>query len=280
MTWSILYRGPLSSCNYECTYCPFAKTENTKEELFEDRQKLESFVNWVKSQSQQIRILFTPWGEALHHQYYQEALCRLSHLDHVQRVAIQTNLAAGLSWLKNSNQNKLAFWSTYHPTQVNREQFLKRVKQVLENGNRISVGTVGLKEHFSEIEALRKELPKEVYLWVNAYKSQGEYYSEQEIKLLESLDPHFPTNNRYHLSKGKACQAGNTAFTVDGDGDVRRCHFIKNIIGNIYDSTPEEFLTETPCTNDTCGCHIGYIHLDELKQYEVYKSGLMERIPE
>ena len=25
MNLSILYRGPLSSCNYACGYCPFAK---------------------------------------------------------------------------------------------------------------------------------------------------------------------------------------------------------------------------------------------------------------
>lgn len=279
MIWSILYRGPLSSCNYECTYCPFAKTENTQEELQEDREKLELFVNWVKSQSQQIRILFTPWGEALHHRYYQDALCQLSHLKQIQRVAIQTNLAAGLSWLKNSNEKKLAFWSTYHPTQVNREQFLKRVTQVREFGNRISVGTVGLKEHFSDIEALKKELPEDVYLWINAYKSQGDYYTGNELSFLEAIDPLFPVNNQYHPSKGKPCQAGNTAFTVDGNGDVRRCHFIKDIIGNIYESTPQQFLKESPCTNEVCGCHIGYIHLDELKQYEVYKTGLMERIP-
>ena len=30
----------------------------------------------------------------------------------------------------------------------------------------------------------------------------------------------------------------------------------------------------------TCGCHIGYIHLDELGLYEVFGEGLMERIPQ
>ena len=30
---SILYRGPLSSCNYGCEYCPFAKREESRAEL-------------------------------------------------------------------------------------------------------------------------------------------------------------------------------------------------------------------------------------------------------
>ena len=31
MNLSILYRGPLSSCNYGCEYCPFAKHRETRD---------------------------------------------------------------------------------------------------------------------------------------------------------------------------------------------------------------------------------------------------------
>ena len=41
---------------------------------------------------------------------------------------------------------------------------------------RFSVGVVGLKEHVAEIAALRAELPPAVYLWVNAYKREPDYY--------------------------------------------------------------------------------------------------------
>ena len=44
MNLTILYRGPLSSCNYSCNYCPFAKTKNTKAELAADTEKLNRFV--------------------------------------------------------------------------------------------------------------------------------------------------------------------------------------------------------------------------------------------
>src|SRR5205085_1024801 len=44
---SILYRGPLSSCNYGCAYCPFAKHAETAEELAADRRALERFTGWV-----------------------------------------------------------------------------------------------------------------------------------------------------------------------------------------------------------------------------------------
>jgi hypothetical protein len=40
-------RGPLSSCNYGCAYCPFAKHRETAAELAEDRRAVERFVAWV-----------------------------------------------------------------------------------------------------------------------------------------------------------------------------------------------------------------------------------------
>ena len=33
---SILYRGPLASCNYGCEYCPFAKRKDSREALATD----------------------------------------------------------------------------------------------------------------------------------------------------------------------------------------------------------------------------------------------------
>ena len=40
---TILYRGPLSSCNYGCEYCPFAKRHETNEEHAHDGAMLKRF---------------------------------------------------------------------------------------------------------------------------------------------------------------------------------------------------------------------------------------------
>jgi len=56
-------------------------------------------------------------------------------------------------------------------------------------------------------------------------------------------------------------------------------HFIREVIGNIYEPGFENALRETPCVNGACGCHIGYVHMDELKLYEVFGEGVLERIP-
>lgn len=67
---TILYRGPLASCDYDCSYCPFAKRRDTPEQLRADRAAVERFVDWVASQATQspgkrISVLFTPWGKDL-----------------------------------------------------------------------------------------------------------------------------------------------------------------------------------------------------------------------
>ncbi len=60
---------------------------------------------------------------------------------------------------------------------------------------------------------------------------------------------------------------------------MRRCHFVREPIGNIYTHNWESALQPRLCTNETCGCHIGYIHMPELKLDEVFGKGILERIP-
>jgi MoaA/NifB/PqqE/SkfB family radical SAM enzyme len=278
-SWSILYRGPLSSCNYECDYCPFAKTRNTREELLDDQRKLNRFRDWVATRREQIGILFTPWGEALVHRAYQKALCELSHLKHVSRVAIQTNLSCALDWVSSADQRTLALWCTFHPTQVPLERFVRQCHVLDAHGIRYSVGVVGTKDALPFLEPLREQLRPEIYIWVNAFKRNPDYYSVEDVTRFTNFDPLFPINNTYHPSLNRACRTGHSAFSVDGNGDMRRCHFVKDVIGNIYSADFEKALHPRVCPSKVCGCHIGYVHLDELGMDAVFGDGLLERIP-
>ncbi len=278
MKLSILYRGPLSSCNYGCDYCPFAKHRETSAEHQHDRQALERFLAWVTGRSEdQIGIFFTPWGEALIRKRYQDAFVQLSALPQVTKVAIQTNLSSRLDWVERCSKEKIAFWTTYHPGQTTRERFLAKCQELIKREVRFSVGVVGLPEHMGEIAALRQALPEQVYLWINAYKRH--LYTADEMSRLHNIDPLFPLNTRHYPSLGHACHAGESVISVDGDGVVRRCHFIKTPIGNLYDADFEQCLTKRPCTNTTCHCHIGYVHMPELRMNEVFGDGILERIP-
>ena len=50
MKYSILYRGALSSCNYNCDYCPFKKNNN-KNIFKQDEIDLKKFVDWIKNKN-------------------------------------------------------------------------------------------------------------------------------------------------------------------------------------------------------------------------------------
>src|SRR5262249_41136102 len=164
-------------------------------------------------------------------------------------------------------------------SQVKRAEFVAKCRELSARGMRYSAGVVGLREHFAEIRALRDELPPNVYLWVNAYKDVPDYYQPGEVELLTTIDPLFPFNNTRHPSRGRPCHTGHRAISVDGDGTVRRCHFVGEPLGNLYEQRFEQLLRERLCPNATCGCHIGYVHMPELGLYEVFGDGVLERVP-
>ena len=278
MNLKILYRGPLSSCNYGCAYCPFAKHKESARELDRDRSELADFLAWVEHSSRPLSVLFTPWGEGLVRAWYRDALIKLTGMAHVEVAAIQTNLSAPLAFVESCVPEHLGIWATYHPEWADRARFVARATRLHEMGVRISVGIVGLRRFRAEIQTLRAELPQDLYLWVNAAKSYEDYHAE-DMAFFEQIDPWFAFNSRQHPSGGRACQAGLSAISVDGGGTVRRCHFIDTPLGNLYTDDLDEMLRPRTCTNDTCGCHIGYVHLDYLELDKVFGSGILERVP-
>ncbi|MGW0122778.1 STM4011 family radical SAM protein [Streptomyces sp. NPDC003327] len=278
MDLTLLYRGPLSSCDFDCPYCPFAKRRDSREQLRADRAALERFTGWVAEQSgDRLRVLFTPWGEGLVRSWYRRALVELSRLPHVERVAIQTNLSCRTEWLADADPETVALWCTYHPGQTPYGRFLAKCGELAERGVRFSVGIVGLPEHHTEALRLRAELPPHVYLWVNA--AEGRTYTDAEAAAWTAVDPLFPYSRRPHRSGGLPCRTGESVVSVDGEGTVRRCHFVRAELGNLYDGSYRAALRPRVCPLAVCDCHIGYVHLETLPLYDVFAGGVLERIP-
>ena len=71
----ICYRGSLKSCNYSCSYCPFSKKKSSTKELQQDREALFRFVESIEGPCGHVQaVQIVPYGEALLHGYYWEAL--------------------------------------------------------------------------------------------------------------------------------------------------------------------------------------------------------------
>ncbi|MGW1013807.1 STM4011 family radical SAM protein [Streptomyces termitum] len=278
MDLTLLYRGPLASCDYDCPYCPFAKRRDRPETLRADRAALERFTGWAAGQGgDRLRILFTPWGEGLVRSWYRRAMVELSRLPQVERVAIQTNLSCRTGWLEEADLDSLALWCTYHPGQTPYERFLGKARELAARGVRFSVGIVGLPEHREHALRLRDALPDHVYLWVNA--AEGHVYTDAEAAAWTAVDPLFPYSRRPHRSAGLPCRTGESVVSVDGEGTVRRCHFVRAELGNLYDGSYRAALRPRPCPLAVCDCHIGYVHLESLPLYDVFAGGVLERIP-
>ncbi|HET6860192.1 MAG TPA: STM4011 family radical SAM protein [Streptomyces sp.] len=278
MDLTLLYRGPLASCDYDCPYCPFAKRRDSTDRLRADRAALERFSTWARGQAEdQISVLFTPWGEGLVRSWYRRTLVELSQLPHVRRVAIQTNLSCRTEWLAEADLDTVALWCTYHPGQTPYERFLAKTRALAGLGVRFSVGIVGLPEHLADARRLRAELPSQVYLWVNA--AEGHVYTDQQADAWAALDPLFPFSRHPHRSAGMPCRTGSSVVSVDGEGTVRRCHFVPDALGNLYDGSYRAALGPRDCPKALCDCHIGYVHLETLPLYDVFAGGVLERVP-
>ena len=279
-TLSLLYRGTLASCNYACGYCPFAKKRDSRAALARDAREVARFVAWVGRQSRPIGILFTPWGEALVRRHYRTAMQTLASLPHVRQVALQTNLSGPLNWLDHMpGREKIGLWCTYHPDQTTLARFLARCARLDAMGVRYSVGVVAMNEHLDAIRALRAALPAHVYLWLNAYDRRGpRYYSEQDLAWLEAIDPWFAHNRRPSPSRGKPCLAGEASLSVDGDGELTRCHFVPERLGNLYEDDLADMLQERRCPRFKCDCYIGYAQRKDLPFQSTFDNGVLARI--
>ncbi len=259
----LYYRGSLSSCNFACNYCPFAKSEATIAALKEDESALHRFLEWTKVQTLSLEILFTPYGEALIWPAYRHALANLSTQPNVRRVGVQTNLSGPLDFLEVGNPNHMHLWVSFHPTEVSIDRFLQNLRTCAAAGAGLSVGMVALPEHEHLAVTLRDSIPPTASFWLNAPKppkSLGPRLREHFVQ----LDPYFVHELRGARSRGRACETGKNTLLISGDGTARRCHFVEKPLGNIYTENIDRLLYETPCPRARCDCWIGYAHLDHL----------------
>ncbi|MDR0659883.1 MAG: STM4011 family radical SAM protein [Prevotellaceae bacterium] len=169
----IYYRGFLKSCNYSCSYCPFAKRPVSQKELEKDKEAISRFILWVKRQKNTLSIMFVPYGEALMHIHYIKAFASLSKMPHVTAISCQTNLSLNADKFikrlneENADLSKINLWTTFHSEMVNKENFVEKIHYLNQHID-LCAGIAGSPQTIAEAADLRKLLPKSVYLWVNA----------------------------------------------------------------------------------------------------------------
>ncbi len=205
-------------------------------------------------------------------------MAELSRMPQVRRVAAQTNLSWPTGWLDACEPSRIAFWCTFHPGETSLDRFLARCAALDERAVSYSVGVVGKREHLPSITALRAALHPEIYLWINAYRDEGpNHYAEDDLALLQAIDPLFGINRAGIRSRGRACATGESVISVDGDGEVRRCHSVKPDRQPLRPGFRRRPVAPRPCPLAQCRCHIGYAHMPHLGFRDLFGDGLLER---
>lgn len=280
---TLLYRGSLKSCNYQCSYCPFSKHVMSKRELAKDSVQWRDFIHKLKREAEMLHVcalMVTPYGEALLHPWYWEGLATVSAVETIDAIGAQTNLSfsveEALKLYRSSKGvlEKLHLWATFHPEMISIKAFVEKVKLLWEEGVILCVGAVGVPEQMGILKQLRMALPEEIYLWINRMDGLKRAYTEEETEEFLELDPYFLRELFPPVAKKKQCQE---RLFVEGNGRLHTC----NISRNIKESW-EEIQIKWPkpmCGRKLCSCYLAYGGRDDLLNQALFGPYPLFRVP-
>ena len=261
----VYYRGCLQFCNYACSYCPFCKKTKSENNIKRDKEQLMRFVDRMEQLSFSGAVQIIPYGEGMIHDYYWDALAKLSRLPGVDRVGIQSNFSFSVDGFvtrlqrEQAKLEKICLWGTFHPEQTTVSAFQSQCHRLQKAGIRFSVGVVGVPGQMETIQELRDAIPKESYMWINALEGAGRPYSQEEKEEFRKIDPFFEQELRRLPADVEDC--GGTYF-VRGDGRMYACPISQVVIGDFYQIQTMEELYEMEkkrtCRSRFCHCHLAY----------------------
>lgn len=281
MTKDIFFRGNIDFCNYSCSYCPFAKKTQSIDKIQKEEDNLKKLFFYVKNMDEDANIMITPYGEALIHPIYQVFMARLSTLDNVRKIGIQTNLSVDtknlISTLEENNADfsKIMIWATFHSQFTDIKQFCNKANK-LSSLVSISCGIVANRKNFEEIKNLRQGLRPDVYLWINAMDKIKNKFTEDEISSLSHIDPFFAYEfyeKRIDFKKSRSddfsiCQSYNKIY-ADINKYSSSCFFKK-----------KKAISSSCNNHKICDCYLGYSNFKDNYLSRFFGENIIFRIPQ
>lgn len=85
-------------------------------------------------------------------------------------------------------------------------------------------------------------------------KSYPESYTSDELSIFK-IEQNLFEGEKRHYRRNKFCNAGYNAITADYKGDVRSCHLLRKVLGNLY-SGFELKESLALCPSDFCSCPV------------------------
>lgn len=259
---TILYRGSLKSCNYACSYCPFAKHSASCREQERDKKDWMKFWQSLEARAKDLgafALMVVPYGEALLYPWYWEGLAKLSRLKQAEAVGVQTNLSFSLEdalvlWERaGGKKEKLRLWASFHPEMVSPEAFAQKCRKVAGEGIALCAGAVGVPQNLPVLKKLRCLLPDSLYLWINAMDGLQRPYTREEEQAFAALDPFFVREQEAVPANPEHC---TDRLFIEGNGRMHTCNISSTLPKNWYQ---EDFSFPPPrCRNRWCTCYLAY----------------------
>jgi len=244
-----------------------------------DRLALERFCQHAPNLGQDLSVMFVPSGEALIHSYYWDAMANLCNNKNIRMVGCQTNLSFSVQKfaLKIADcYKKIRLWCSFHPSQVRIDDFVAQCNELQRRGILFCVGAVGDPNNLSSLTDLRKQLPDDIYFWINSSKKRCAEYTPKEINAFISIDPLFSLEITYIQSDSMMCNAGRTSLFVKADGDVYACNLSRVRLGNIYSNN--KLNLSNLCISKECGCYLAYANRTDISALSVFGEDVAFRV--
>jgi hypothetical protein len=67
---------------------------------------------------------------------------------------------------------------------------------------------------------------------------------------------------------------------LDDEGNLRRCFFVDEVIGNLFAGGWCSLGHSEPCPREECHCYVGHMHIPALGFRSLYGETLAVRIPQ
>lgn len=276
---NIYYRGSLKSCNYSCDYCPFSKNKISLRQLENDKKSLNKFVQEIRDNKNISSIMFVPYGEALIHEYYWEAIIYLAKLKQIKTIGCQTNLTLNIpNFIQKLNQSninisKIKLWCSFHPSMVSTKQFIQQCNLLYNNKIDFCVGAVADYQNINTLNNLKVSLPPSVYMWLNYKDGLIRKYYDYEIEAFKNIDALFDLEIKKPKSDISLCVGGKENIFINSQGNIYACNMSKIKLGNIYFN---EF-NSVSCGADTCSCYLSYSNRIDLPMLNYFGENKLIR---
>ena len=159
----------------------------------------------------------------------------LTRMPHVRKAAIQTNLSCKLDWVDACDRTGSPSGATFHPREIDRETLPGEVprtgspRRPLQRRRGRPQGTPRRDRRPFAASCRRTSTSGSTPTSASRTITPPEMVSSSTAHR-----PAVPDQHPLPPQPGRAMPGRATVISVDGDGTVRRCHFIREPIGNLY----------------------------------------------